>query len=181
MQRSLGSEYGIHPTVCPTQVAFAWVGSCAANHEPRHRDAYSLAPPPTGSTSPVIQPESSDARKTATFAMSSTAPTRPNGVRATIVSLKLPSEVPAARVPSVSTSPGASEFTRIFRGPSSSASLRVITSTAPLVALYSDPVGIGVNAATELRLMIDPLLFIDFRAACVLNTVPSTLRSNIRR
>ena len=39
---------------------------------------YSLAPPPTGSTSPVIQPESSDARKTATFGISSTviAPTR---------------------------------------------------------------------------------------------------------
>ena len=51
------------------------------------RDAYSRAPPPTGKTSPVIQAESSDARKTATLAISCGAPTRPRGVRETASSL----------------------------------------------------------------------------------------------
>ena len=41
-------------------------------------------PPPTAIVSPVIQPDSADARNTATDAMSSGCPRRPSGVRATI-------------------------------------------------------------------------------------------------
>ena len=41
--------------------------------------------------------------------------------------------MPALCVPSVSTPPGAIALTRIFRGPNSAASPRVIASTAPLV------------------------------------------------
>jgi hypothetical protein len=48
------------------------------------------------------------------------------------VSKSLPM-MPALCVPSVSMPPGAIALTRIFRGPSSAASPRVIASTAPLV------------------------------------------------
>jgi hypothetical protein len=49
------------------------------------RDRRSVAyekPPPTAIVSPVIQPEATDARNTATDAMSSGFPKRPSGVRA---------------------------------------------------------------------------------------------------
>ena len=42
---------------------------------------------------------------------------------------------PPARAPSVSTTPGLIAFTRMLRDPSSAASVRVIESTAALVAL----------------------------------------------
>ena len=91
-------------------------------------------PPPTAIVSPVIQPEASDARNTATDAMSSGCPRRPSGVRATIrFSNSLPM-TPILCTPSVSTPPGLIALTRIFLGPSSVANTRVIVSTAPLVA-----------------------------------------------
>lgn len=46
---------------------------------------------------------------------------------------------PLSRLPSVSTSPGATVFTRMFRAPSSFASAFVIVSMAPLVAANSAP------------------------------------------
>ena len=87
------------------------------------------------SVSPVIQPESDEARNTAAGAMSSGWPIRPSGVWASVCLRKSPSVIPAACVPAVSTMPGLIAFTRILRGPSSLASERVTASTAALVAL----------------------------------------------
>ena len=91
-------------------------------------------PPETTSRSPVIQRDSSEARNTATPAMSSGWPKRPSGVSATIRFSKSLPMMPALCVPSVSTPPGAMALTRILRGPSSLARSRVIASSAPLVA-----------------------------------------------
>src|SRR4030088_1145494 len=101
------------------------------------RDRRSVAhekPPPTAIVSPVIQPEAADARNTATDAMSCGCPRRPSGVRATISFSKSLPMIPKLCTPSVSTPPGLIALTRIFLGPSSFASTRVIVSTAPLVA-----------------------------------------------
>src|SRR5437868_7313730 len=169
-----------------------------AFHESHHRPApglavalrsgclvpsHSLMPPPTGTTSPVIQAESSEARKTAALAMSSGWPVRPSGVRCTAYCANESCLVASFDcTPSVSVNPGESALTRIFRGPSSRASERLITSTAPLVPAYTEPAGAGVSEATELMLMMEPPAPLKFFAAsCVTSSRPSTLRSKCLR
>ena len=66
-------------------------------------------------------------------AMSSGCPKRPSGVPATVSFSKSLPKMPPLRVPSVSTTPGAMAFTRIYCGPNSAARARVIASIAPLV------------------------------------------------
>ena len=73
----------------------------------------------------MTQRDSSDAKNTATGAISSGCPVRPSGVRAINCFSKSLPITPAACVPSVSTPPGLIALTRIFRGPSSFASTRV--------------------------------------------------------
>src|SRR4029077_12278330 len=90
-------------------------------------------PPLPTNCSPVSHPESSDARKTATGAMSPTCPLRANGTCETIDFSKSEPMKPALTVPSVSTIPGFNVLTRIFLDPSSLESTPVIASTAPLV------------------------------------------------
>src|SRR5204863_282114 len=68
-------------------------------------------------------------------AMSCGWPMRPRGIRGSISLRKSPSMKPPARAPSVSTTPGLIAFTLMLRDPSSAASVRVIESTAALVAL----------------------------------------------
>src|SRR5439155_6660181 len=92
-------------------------------------------PPVMTKFSPVIHAESEDARNTAVGAMSCTCPMRPRGVCDSSCLRKSLSCNPAERTPSVSTMPGLMALTRMFRGPSSFARVRVIASTAPLVAL----------------------------------------------
>src|SRR2546427_9663126 len=70
-------------------------------------------------TSPVIQADSSDARNTASGAISATRPSRPSGVFPARAAPAPPSKVPAATLPSVSVWPGAMALTRILRGASS--------------------------------------------------------------
>src|SRR5439155_16908739 len=128
-----------------------------ATTRPEGRSApYSRIPPPSSNSSPVTQPESSDARKRAAFAISSAVPMRPRGVRVTASCSKPFLYSGSASTPSVSVAPGESELTRIFRGASSKASAREITSTAPLVALYTELLTTGVLAAMELTLMMLP-------------------------
>ena len=67
----------------------------------------------------MTQRASSEARKTATSAMSSGAPTRPRGVWATMPFSMSEPAMPPDWVPSVTTSPGLRALTRIFWGPSS--------------------------------------------------------------
>ena len=81
----------------------------------------------------MIHPESGEARKATAGAMSCGWPMRPSGIEA--VMAENPSIMPDERVPSVSTGPGLIELTRILRGPSSFAKVRVRLSTADLVAL----------------------------------------------
>ena len=66
------------------------------------------------------------------------------------------SSIPEDCTPSVMVNPGESEFTRILRAPNSCARTREITSTAPLVALYTALPGGGVFATTELMLITEP-------------------------
>jgi hypothetical protein len=81
--------------------------------------------------SPVIQAELSEARKTAMEAISPGWAIRPSGVWEIAPLSKSESIRPALCVPSVSTTPGFSEFTRLFLGPSSRESAPVMASTAP--------------------------------------------------
>ena len=77
--------------------------------------------------SPVSQAESSEARKTATRAISSGFPSRPIGRVAAMIFAVSPS-MPATASPSVSVMPGAIALTRILRLARSSASAVVIVS-----------------------------------------------------
>ena len=106
-------------------------------------------PPATWSNDPVTQCASSEARKATTDAISSGVPTRPKGVLCTICFSKSLPSTPDDLKPSVATGPGFTEFTRIFFGPSSLASTRVIASTALLVALYTTDMGGVCSLATE--------------------------------
>src|SRR3984893_13058084 len=90
-------------------------------------------PPAARIVSPVIQADSSDARNTASGAMSVTRPSRPSGVFAASVAPAAPSTIPAVAVPSVSVWPGEIALTRIFRGANSSANPLVNVSIAPFV------------------------------------------------
>src|SRR4030095_13941637 len=62
---------------------------------------------------------------------------RPSGVCASSCLRKSLVSNPAACTPSVSTMPGLMAFTRMLRGPSSLARVRVTASTAALLALYT--------------------------------------------
>src|SRR6202007_2345256 len=96
--------------------------------------SFYLLPPFAKMISPVSQPASSEARNTATRAMSSGWPTRPSGVLAIICFLDSVPMTPAASAPSVSVPPGLRALTRIFLGPNSFDSTRVKPFTALLDA-----------------------------------------------
>src|SRR5439155_18792044 len=120
-----------------------------------HRRTHRM-PPLMSSVSPVIHAASSEARNTAAGAMSCGWPMRPRGIRGWISLRKSPSMKPPARAPSVSTTPGLIAFTRMLRDPSSAASVRVIESTAALVALYTAEPARPAVLASELMLMTLP-------------------------
>ncbi|MNG20769.1 hypothetical protein D3C84_1050530 [compost metagenome] len=63
---------------------------------------------------------------------------------------------PPARVPSVSTQPGARAFTTMLWSASSMASERVIATTAAFEALYSSWFFDTVNASTEAKNTMEP-------------------------
>src|SRR6201987_1533083 len=95
--------------------------------------SFYLLPPFAQMISPVSQPASSEARNTATRAMSSGWPKRPSGVLAITCFLNSAPMTPAACAPSVSVPPGLRALTRIFLGPNSFESTRV----KPLTALFN--------------------------------------------
>src|ERR1700730_8905458 len=92
-----------------------------------------MTPPAARMISPVIQAAPSDARTTATGAMSVTRPSRPSGVFSASAAPAAPSKIPAVAVPSVSVWPGEIALTRIFRGANSSAHPLLHLSIAPFV------------------------------------------------
>src|SRR5580700_9801827 len=69
---------------------------------PDCNQAATTRPPAARITSPVIQADSSDARNTASGAISVTRPSRPSGVFPARTAPAPPSKVPAAALPSVS-------------------------------------------------------------------------------
>src|SRR6266436_1909481 len=82
---------------CP----FGWPPELASR--PAHRTQVATTRPPASRiTSPVIQADSSDARNTASGAISATRPSRPSGVFPARTAPAPPSKVPAATLPSVS-------------------------------------------------------------------------------
>ncbi len=85
-------------------------------------------PPLANSSSPVSQRASSEARKTATAAISGGSAARPSGVFA--MNPLTRSDPMESLVPSVAMNPGLTEFIRIPFGPSSFARTRVRESTA---------------------------------------------------
>ena len=91
-------------------------------------------PPSTQSTCPVINEASSDERNCTAAATSSGVPARNNGV-----SSQMPDMTSASkqRVMSVSTNPGATQFTRMPLGATSLASAFVYPITAALEAEYA--------------------------------------------
>src|SRR6267378_548424 len=90
-----------------------------------------IVPPAARMISPVTQRASSEARKTARGAMSSTWPSRLDTDSFASVGATSPANM--ADVPSVAVCPGAMAFTRMFLPPSSKARPRVRFSTAILV------------------------------------------------
>ena len=104
---------------------------------------------------------------------------RPSGACVTICFSKSEPIKPAVCVPSVSTIPGFSAFTRIFRGPSSRASTPVIASTAPLVPVYTELFGGVTSVTAEPMLMMLPPSFRCFTASLVVSSSPSTFTLKI--
>ncbi len=145
------------------------------------RHPASHSPPETISVSPVIQRPSSDARKTTGGPMSSGCPMRPRGVNSTLCfSIGLSAKPPEMK-PSVITTPGFTEFTRILRGPSSFARDFVIASTAALLAAETEePAGATVLTRDPMFTTLPPVSGNNGSAAWVVSRRPSTLRSNSR-
>src|ERR1700733_1263188 len=92
-------------------------------------------PPLVMMISPLTHAELSEARNTATAAISLGCPVRPSGVRSRIPFSKSEPTMPALRVPSVSTTPGLMELTRIFLVPNSLDNTPVMASSEALVAV----------------------------------------------
>src|SRR5262249_14091774 len=91
-----------------------------------------VIPPSTTRICPVMKDASADARKWTALATSSMRARRPSGVRRAMRCL---SSSAILLTMSLSKYPGATELTRMLCGPSSRARLRVIPSSAALVAL----------------------------------------------
>src|SRR5262249_31641947 len=99
-------------------------------------------PPSTTSWAPLTYAASSDARNRVAHATSSGCASRRSGMRASYAAhwawTRIPSGAPAATnstAPSVSDGPGATAFTRIRSGPSSSA----IVFVRPQIACFDVP------------------------------------------
>ena len=93
---------------------------------------HKTAPPLTLMISPVIKVESPDARNKTLPAISSAVPALPKGINESIFSLSSP--IKDWWLISVSTQPGATQFTLILYGASSAAKDLVRLITAPLEA-----------------------------------------------
>src|SRR5262249_39296623 len=90
-------------------------------------------PPAAAMISPVMARDASDARNTTTSATSSGVDRRRVGIRPSTASAT-PGLARFSRHIAVSTTPGATEFARMPRGPYSIARARVMPSSAALVA-----------------------------------------------
>src|ERR1700677_2150892 len=118
-------------------------------------------PPSAVITEPVRNEESSLARKSATAAISSGAPSLPIGYL-TVVSASPAARSPLPRARSmgsisgVYTVPGQMTLTRTPRGARSTDIDRVSATTAPLDAQYEAKLATPTSAATDPWLMIDP-------------------------
>src|SRR5213079_1881345 len=107
----------------------------SALRTPHSSHPHNTLPPLTFSTSPVMCRARSQQRNTIGPATSSALATRPNGIVCSLSLFPAPvSRSYGCRDISVSTHPGATQFTPIWRGASSTPSDFVRAMTAPLVA-----------------------------------------------
>ena len=105
--------------------------------ERRNRQTCAI-PPSTNSSTPVTKLLSSEARNTATLAISSASPIRPIGTcdaRPALICSSSPGELARPSTPGVSIGPGLSTLTRILRSFRSTVQVRANERTAALVAL----------------------------------------------
>src|SRR5271163_3566634 len=95
-------------------------------------------PPSTKCSIPVMKLASSDARKATALAMSSGRPTRPSGTRSREAAASPALSVPASPCnPGVSTGPGLTTLTRMWRSFRSVVHVRAKERMAAFVALYT--------------------------------------------
>src|SRR6185437_9966029 len=100
----------------------------------RQAPAFTVAPPSTRKIAAVMKDASGEARNTAADAIFSGVPRCPSGVFWRRDSYRASSLLFIARAPGVGTVPGQTAFTRILRGPNSTANERVKDDTPPLIA-----------------------------------------------
>src|SRR3984957_15058820 len=111
-------------------------------------------PPSTFNSTPFTKLESSEARKSATVAISSGWPIFPRGIRDSNISFA--SLVRTCSCIGVAIGPGPSTFTRIFLPFSSLSHVRAKERNAALLAAYTPNPGKPFSDATDPVMMIEP-------------------------
>src|ERR1700729_1775607 len=111
-------------------------------------------PPSTFNSTPFTKLESSEARNSATVAISSGCPIVPRGIRDSNISFA--SFVRTSSCIGVAIGPGPSTFTRIFLPFSSLSHVRAKERNAALLAAYTPKPGKPFTEATDPVMMIDP-------------------------
>src|ERR1700682_2028637 len=111
-------------------------------------------PPSTDNSTPFTKLESSEARNSATAAISSGRPIFPRGIRDS--NIRFASSVRTWSCIGVAIGPGLSTFTRIFLPFSSLSHVRANERNAALLAEYTPKPGKPFTEATDPVMMIDP-------------------------
>src|SRR6516162_1374423 len=112
---------------------------CFRHISPLHAQADAAMPPSTCSTAPLMNSASRLNRNATALSLSCSCPSRRNGIVFARRAYSSGELRPIA--PGVGTEPGATALTRILRGPSSAANVRVSEVTALLMALYTSVLG----------------------------------------
>src|SRR5258705_821588 len=131
-------------------------------------------PPSTNSSVPVTKLESSEARYSTAFAISSGSPIRPIGIVDTIRSMISAGWSVTGAVP---TGPGLTTFDRMRRSLSSTVHVRTNDRKAAFVAPYTPWAAVPLEPATEPVRMIDPPSFRRGSAFCTAKRAPLTFVS----
>src|SRR6202007_1751900 len=123
-----------------------------AMEDRRDADQTCPLPPSTNSSMPVTKLESSEARNSTAFAISSGSPMRPIGMVDTIRAM---ASAGCPSIAGVSVGPGLITFERICRSLRSEVQVRTKERTAALVAPYTPKAGVPFTLATEPLRMIE--------------------------
>src|SRR5882724_10264003 len=140
----------------PTFGYLSDLGECLGYHALTEIRRFQMAdrPPSTDNSTPFTKLESSEARNSATVAISSERPIFPRGIRVSNISFA--SLVRTSSCIGVAIGPGPSTFTRIFLPFSSLSHVRAKERNAALLAAYTPKPGKPFTEATDPVMMIDP-------------------------